>query len=76
MGTNLVHDIFKRIGAVDGEANKDQVSLGIGERSQAVVFLLPGGIPKSKLDGLTGRRMRWVGDVVLKDCGDVFLDGC
>lgn len=70
---HLVHDVFERVGAVDGETNKDDVSFGIGERAQAVVFLLPSGVPQSQLDHLAGGQMRGLGDVVLEDGGHVFL---
>lgn len=71
--TYLVHDILERVGAVNGEADKDDVGLGIREWSQTVVFFLSSSIPESKLDHLTCGRMGRVGDVVLEDGGDVFL---
>ena len=71
--TNLVHDILERVRAVDGEADKDQVRLGVRERAQPVVLLLPGRVPQGQLDRLTGGRVYGVGDVVFEDGRDVFL---
>ncbi len=71
--TDLVHDVLERVRAVDGETNEDQISLRVRERSQAVVFLLASRVPEGEFDDLTVRRVYGVGDVVLKDCRDVFL---
>lgn len=71
--THLVHDILERVRAVDCEADKDQVRLGVRERPQAIVFFLSGGVPEREFDGLTGRRVGWVGDIVFEDGGHVFL---
>ena len=71
--TDLVHDIFQRIGTVDGEADEKQVGLGVGKRSQSVIFFLARRVPQGKFHGLPGGRMNRLGDVVLKDRGDVFL---
>lgn len=69
----LVHDVFERVGTVDGEADEEQVRFGIGERTQAVVFFLAGRVPEGKLDGLARGRVQRVGDVVLENGGHVFL---
>ena len=71
--THLVHDVLEGIGAVNGKAHEDDVGLGVGQRPQAVVFLLAGGIPQGELDHLARGRMGRVGDVVLEDGGHVFL---
>ena len=49
----LIHDIFERVRAVDGEADEEQVGLRVREWSQSVVLFLAGSIPEGKLDGLT-----------------------
>jgi hypothetical protein len=69
----LVHDILERVWTINGEANEDDVGLGVGERPQSVVLLLSGSVPESKLDHLACRRVWCVGDVVLKDGGYIFL---
>lgn len=69
----LVEDVVQRVGAVDGEADKDQVRLRVGERAQAVVLLLPGRVPERQLDNLAAGAVDRVRDVVLKDGRDVFL---
>lgn len=42
----LCLDVVKRRGADDGEADEEDVGLGVRERPQSVVVLLSGGIPK------------------------------
>ncbi len=71
----LVHNVLKRIGAINGKTNKNNVGFGVGERAQPVVLFLPGRIPESKLDHLACGWMWSVGDVILKDGRHVFLDG-
>ena len=44
--TYLVHDVFERIGAVDGKANEEEVGLGIRERTETIVFFLSRCIPQ------------------------------
>lgn len=72
----LVHDVFERVGTVDGEADEEEVRFGIGERTQAVVFFLAGGVPERELDGLAGGGVQGVGDVIFEHRGDVFLSPC
>lgn len=71
----LVEHIVQRVGAVNSKADKNQVSLWVGKRAKAVVFLLSGSVPQSQLYGLARRRMDGVGDVVFEDGRDVFLFG-
>jgi hypothetical protein len=75
-GTYLVHNVFQRIGAVDGKADENQVGLGVRKWPETVVFFLSGRVPKSELDGLTGGRVGRIGDVVLENCRDIFLTQC
>ena len=74
-GAYLVHDVLERVGAVNGETDENDVGLGVGERSQAVVLFLSGRVPERELDHLACGRMRGVCDVVLEDGGHVFLRG-
>jgi len=71
--TYLIQDVVKRVGAVDGEADKDQIGFGVGKRPQPVVFLLAGGIPQGKLDNLACGRVDGVGNVVFEYSRYVFL---
>ena len=66
----LLH-IVERVGRVDGEADEDDVRVGVGEGAQTVVVFLASRIPESELDVLAVHLD--VGDVVLKDGGDVDL---
>lgn len=50
--TYLGPDVVKRRWADDGEADKEDVGLGIGQWAQAVVILLASGIPQPQADGL------------------------
>lgn len=74
-GAYLVHDVLQRVGAVNSKAHKDEVGLGVGQWPQPVVLLLAGRIPECQLDRLAGRRVCRVGDVVLENGWDVFLEG-
>ena len=74
--TDLVHYVFERVRAVDGEADKDEVGFGVREWAEPVVLLLPGRVPERQLHRLTGWRGYRVGDVILKDGRDVFLRAC
>jgi hypothetical protein len=70
-GTYLLLHVVEGVGRVDGEADEDDVRIGVGERAQAVVVFLAGGIPQGQLDVLAIDLD--VGDVVLEDGGDVDL---
>merc|ERR1719317_1137769 len=48
----LSFDILKRRIRYNRKADKKDVGLWVGQRSQTVVVLLPSGIPESKVDGL------------------------
>ena len=69
--TYLLLDVVERVGGVDGEANQDNVRIGVGKRSETVIIFLTGGIPKSQLDVLAIDLD--VGNVVLENSGDVHL---
>ena len=71
--TYLVHDILQRIGAVNGEADKQKICLGVRQRTQAVVFFLAGSIPQCELDNLARWLVVGLGNVILKHSGDIFL---
>lgn len=45
----MVLVLTQAVGAVYGEAHEDDVSVWVGERSQPVVVLLAGCVPKSQL---------------------------
>jgi hypothetical protein len=71
--SHLVENIVEGIGTVDGETDENKISLGVGQRTETVVFFLAGCVPKGKLYRLASWRMNWVRDVVLKYRRDVFL---
>jgi hypothetical protein len=71
--TYLVHDIFKRVRAINGETNEEEVCLRIGQWSETVVLFLSRCIPKSEFDSLTSWWMCGHGNIVLEDGRDVFL---
>jgi hypothetical protein len=68
----LLLDVVKRIGRVDGEANQDNVRVGVRKRAETVVIFLASGIPEGELDVLAVHLD--IGDVVLEDGGDVDLE--
>jgi len=45
-GRYLVHDVFEGVGTVDCEADEEEVSFGVGERAETVVFFLAGCVPE------------------------------
>jgi hypothetical protein len=53
------------------EANKENISLRVGERSETIIILLTGSIPKRKRDCLVGNLN--VGRVVVEHSGNVLL---
>jgi hypothetical protein len=56
MGSEPAHlclYVIERGRADDGEADEEDIGLGVGEGSQAIVILLTGGIPKSQTYGLS-----------------------
>lgn len=67
----LLLDVVERVGGVDGEADQDDMRVGIGQRAQTIVVLLASRIPKGQLDVLAIDLD--VGDVVLEHGGDVDL---
>ena len=71
--TYFVHNILKGIWAVNGKADKEKVSLWVGEWTEAIVFLLPGGVPQSKLNSLSCCWVNCVCYIVLEHGRNVFL---
>lgn len=63
--------IVKRVGRVDGEANQNNVRVGVGERAETVVIFLTSSIPKRKLHVLAINLD--IGDVVFENGGDIDL---
>jgi hypothetical protein len=64
-------NVVERVGGVDGEADQDDVGVGVGQGAETVVVFLTSRIPKGQLDVLVVDLD--VGDVVLEDGGDVDL---
>ncbi len=48
----LTLHVLQGVAGVDGEAEHDDVRVGVGEGAQAVKLLLPGRIPQAELDVL------------------------
>lgn len=69
--THLFLDVVKRVGGVNGEADEDDVRVGVRQRTESVVVFLASSIPKGQLDVLAVDLD--VGDVVLEDGRDVDL---
>lgn len=69
LGEPLGPDVLKGGRIHQREADEEDVRLGIGERSQPVVVLLPGGIPETQIDGLGVHHH--VGWVVIEHSGYV-----
>lgn len=71
--TDLLLDVVERVGRIDREADQDNVRIGVGKRTQAVIILLAGRIPKGELYMLTVNLD--VGNVVFENSWDVNLKG-
>lgn len=71
LGDPLLLDVVERVGRVDGEADEDNVRVGVRERTESVVVFLTGGIPKGELY-MTAIHLD-IGNVVLENGGDVDL---
>lgn len=69
----LLLDVVERVGRVDGEADKDDVRVGVGQRAQTVVIFLACGIPEGELNVLAVNL--YIGNVVLENSGHVDLQG-
>ena len=52
LGEPLLVDVLEAVRVVDGEAQKEDVGVGVGERPQTVVVLLTRRVPQRQLDGL------------------------
>ena len=66
----LGFDVVKGGGRDEGEANKEDIGLGIGQRSQLVVILLYGSIPESQLEWfLINHHSR---RIIIEDSGNIF----
>lgn len=71
MRSYLLLNVVERVGGVDGEADEDDVRVGVRERAETVVIFLASGIPKGQLNVLSiDLNIR---DVVLEDSRDVDL---
>lgn len=71
LGMPLVLDVFVRRWAGDGEADDEDVGLGVGERAQTVVFLLSCRVPQVEADGPAVHAH--LGAVVVEHGGDVLF---
>ena len=69
----LLLDVVERVGRVDGEADEDNMRVGVGQRAQTVVIFLACGIPEGELNVLAVDL--YIGHVVLEDSGHVDLHG-
>lgn len=50
---HLCLDVLERRRADEGEADEENVGLGVRERAKTIIVLLSGGIPESEVDGLS-----------------------
>jgi len=67
----LALDVLERRGGDDREADQEDVSLGIGQRSQSVIIFLSSSIPQSQVDWLSIDHD--VGRIVIENCGDILV---
>ena len=72
-GDYLVHDIFQRVWAVDGEADEEEIGFGVREGPQAVIFFLASCVPQSEFDSTSSRGVCCLCDVIFEDRWHIFL---
>lgn len=70
----LLFNVFERVRRVDGEADQNDVGIWVREGTETVVIFLASRIPQGQLDVLAINLD--IGDIVLKDSGDVNLHVC
>jgi hypothetical protein len=63
--------VIERIGGVDGEADENNVRVGIRKRAKTIVVFLARGIPQGEFDVLAIDLN--IGNIVLKDSWDIDL---
>jgi len=69
LGVPLGLHVLERSGRDDGEANEEDIGLGVGQRAETVIILLASGIPQAKVNRLSVDHN--VGRVVVEHRGDV-----
>lgn len=67
----LLLDVVERVRRIDGEADQDDVRVGVGEGAETVVIFLASSIPEGELNVLAIDLN--IGDVVLEDGRDIDL---
>ena len=68
LGDPLRLDVFERRPTHDGEGNQEHVRLRVGQRTQAIVILLTGGIPETQVHRLAVNL--WLKTAMLSDRAD------
>jgi len=63
-------NVLKRVGRDDGEADEEDIGLGVAQRTETIVVLLTSSIPEAQVDGLAINHH--VRRVVVEHSGDVF----
>lgn len=69
--TYLLLDVVQGVRGIDGEADQDDMRVGVGERAETVVILLASRIPQGQLNVLAIDLD--IGDIVLENSGNVDL---
>ena len=64
-------DVVERVWVGHVVANKNDISIWVGQRAKTVVIFLASCIPKAKLDVFARVDIDDVGDVIFKDSRDV-----
>jgi hypothetical protein len=71
--TYLLLNVVQRVRGVNGEADQDDMRVGVTERAETIVVLLSGRIPQGKLYVLSIDF--YIGHIVLEHGGDINLAG-
>jgi hypothetical protein len=71
--THLLLNVVKRVRGVNGEADQDDMRVGVTERTETVIILLSGRIPQGKFNMLPVNFD--IGNIVLEHGRDINLSG-
>jgi len=74
LGNPLLLHVVKRVGGIDGEADKNDMRVGVAQGPETVIVFLACGIPQGQLDMFAVDLD--IGDIVLEDSWYVYLREC
>ena len=71
--THLLLNVVQRVRGVNGEADQDDMRVGVAERTETIIVLLSSRIPQGKLNVLSIDLN--IGHIILEHSGNIDLFG-